>query len=228
MPNSRRSRRKPTQLRINIVGCGAISRWLLRPLLSYLSIETQATFEVRVIDGCGNKARRITDDAFTEFQSGVVSVIPEYLNEGNIADHIIDDDFVFVCVDNCATIKLISDHAVKLRDVTAVNGGCDWCDGIVQVHVRRQGKNLTPPFANKYHPEYINPRDRNPGEHFPSGISPVASEPRCIVATNLTAAVMIAVFHRVRSGAFGKSLPEYGEYFLDANRVRVVGRERTE
>jgi hypothetical protein len=228
MSNSRHSRSKPNRLRINIVGCGAISRWLLRPLLSYLTIDTQATFEVRVIDGHGHKARRIADDALTEFHSAVVSVIPEYLTEGNIADHIIDDDFVFVCVDNCATIKLISDHAVKLRDTTAMSGGCDWCDGTIQVHVRRQGKNLTPPFANKYHPEYINPRDRNPGEQLPSGQSPVASEPRCMVATNLTAAVMIAVFLRVRSGLLGKSLPEYGEYFMDANRVRLVGRERTE
>ncbi len=228
MRASSRSRRKSTYVRINIVGCGAVSRWLLRPLLSYLTIDTQATFEVRVIDGHGHKARRIADDALTEFQSAVVSVIPEYLTEGNISDHIIDDDFVFVCVDNCATITLISDHAVKLRDITAMNGGCDWCDGIVQVHVRRQGKNLTPPFANKYHPEYISPRDRNPGDQLPSGLSPVASEPRCIVATNLTAAAMIAVFHRVRSGAFGKLLPEDGEYYLDAHRMRVVGRARTE
>lgn len=228
MRASSRSRRKSTYLRINIVGCGAVSRWLLRPLLSYLTIDTQATFEVRVIDGHGHKARQIVDDALTEFQSAVVSVIPEYLTEGNISDHIIDDDFVFVCVDNCATITLISDHAVKLREIAAMNGGCDWCDGIVQVHVRREGKNVTPPFANKYHPEYIIPRDRNPGDQLPCGLSPVASEPRCIVATNLTAAVMIAVFHRVRSGAFGKSLPEDGEYYLDANRMRVVGRSRIE
>ncbi len=103
----------------------------------------------------------------------------------------------------------------------AENSGIGWTD-------RRQSKNLTPPFANKYHPEYISPRDRNPGDQFPSGLSLIASEPRCIVATNLTAAVMIAVFHRIRFGAFGKLLPEYGEYFLDANRVRVVGRERME
>ncbi len=228
MPNVRHSRSKPTHLRATIVGCGAVSRWLVRPLLSYLHNHAHATSEVRFIDGIGNKARRLADDALTEFHTAVVSVVPEYLTEGNIADHIIDDDFVFVCVDNCTSITLISGHAVKLRDITAMNGGCDWCDGIVQVHVRRQGKNLTPPFANKYHPEYISPRDRNPGDQLPSGLSPVASEPRCIVATNLTAAVMIAVFHRVRSGAFGKSLPEDGEYYLDSHRMRVVGRARTE
>ena len=228
MPDSSRSRRKPTHLRINIIGCGAVSRCLFRPLLSYLTFNTQASFEVRLIDGYEDKARRLADQVLTEFQSAVVKVIPEYLTERNITDHIIDDDFVLVCVDNCATIKLVSDHAVKLRDITAMNGGCDWCDGIVQVHVRRQSENLTPPFANKYHPEYVNPRDRNPGVILPYQAMTVASEPRCIVTVNLTAALMLTLFHRIRSGAFGKTLPEDGDHYLDATRGRIVGRARAE
>ncbi len=226
MPKSSRSRSKPTHIRINIVGCGAVSRWLFRPLLAYLTIDTKTTFEVRFIDGFENKARRLADDALTEFPSAVVVAIPQYLTEGNIVEHIADHDFVFVCVDNYATINLISNHAVTLRDVTAMNGCCGWCDGMVQVHVRRQSKNLTPPFANKYHPEYINPRDRNPGDQL-SKIS-VASEHRGIVVCNMTAALMVALFHRVQSGSFGSTMPENGDYYLDTIRGTVVGRPTTE
>ena len=67
MPNVRRSRSKPTHIRIKIVRCGAVSRWLFRPLLSYFTIDTKTTFEVRFIDGFENKARRLADYALTEF-----------------------------------------------------------------------------------------------------------------------------------------------------------------
>jgi hypothetical protein len=225
---TRRIRKPPPHLRINLIGCGAIARWLLRPLLSYLHEHAEATFEVTVIDGEGDKARCLAGDALASFPTAVVKVIPEYLVKGNIAERIKGDDFVFVCVDNTATIKLISDHAVTLRDVTAMNGWCDWCDGGVHLHVRRNSTNLTPPFANKYRPEYLDPKFPNPGDMTPSERVPIKPEPKCIAATNMTAAVMVTLFHRVLKGVFGHITPEFAEYYLDANQGKVVGRVRME
>jgi molybdopterin/thiamine biosynthesis adenylyltransferase len=199
-------------LRLNLVGCGAVARWLLRPLLTYLHDHIEGTFEVTIIDGEGDKARRLADDALALFPSALVRVIPEYLVQGNIADGILNGDFVFACVDNTATIRLISDHAVTLRDVTAMNGYCDWCDGGVQLHVRRQNKNLTPPFANKYRPEYLDPKFPNPGDLTPTKGVPITSEPKCIAACNMTAALMVALLHRVLKSHFGKTMPEFAEY----------------
>jgi molybdopterin/thiamine biosynthesis adenylyltransferase len=59
--------------------------------------------------------RRFAADALPQFPSAVLKVVSEYLVVGNIADHIKDGDFVFACVDNTSTIKLISDHAITLR-----------------------------------------------------------------------------------------------------------------
>lgn len=226
MTKSTRQKRPPTHLRVILVGCGAVGRWLLRPLLVYLQHHVDGTFKVSVIDGQGEKVRRVVADALTEFPSAVVNEAHEYLVRGNIAGHIKDGDFVFVCVDNTATIKLVSDHAVTLWDVTAMNGWCWWCDGAVQLHVRRQGRNLTPQFADRYHPEYLDPKFPNPGDAPASDRIPIKSEPVCIANSNLTAALMVALFHRVLKGGFGKSMPEIGEYYLDANQGRVVGRKR--
>lgn len=223
-----RQRRPLPHLRINLVGCGAIARWLLRPLLAYLHEHEGTTFEVTAIDGEGDKARRLPEDVLVEFPSTPVKVIPEYLVLGNIADHIRGSDFVFACVDNAATIKLISDHAITLRDVTAISGTCGWCDGVTQLHVRRNHKNLTPPFANKYHPEILAPQSPNPGDLPPGERVPITSEPVCIAASNMTAALMVALFHRVLKGNFGKTMPEFGEYYLDAEIGKIVGRVRTE
>ena len=131
-------------------------------------------------------------------------------------------------MDNTATTKLISDHAITLRDMTGISGMCGWCDGIVQLHVRRNHKNLTPPFANKYHPEILAPRSPNPGDLPPGERVPITSEPVCIATSNMTAALMVALFHRVLKGNFGKTMPDFGEYYLDANIGKVVGRVRTD
>ena len=75
----RRPRRPPPHLRISLVGCGAIARWLLRPLLAYLHEHAGTTFEVTVIDGEGDKAHRLAADALPHFPAAVVKVVPEYL-----------------------------------------------------------------------------------------------------------------------------------------------------
>lgn len=223
-----RQRQLAPHLRINLVGGGAIARWLLRPLLAYLHEHAGTTFEVTAIDGDGDKTRRLAEDAMAEFPPATVKASPEYLVLGNIADHIRDGDFVFACVDNAATIKLISDHATTLQNVTAISGMCEWCDGVVQLHVRRDDKNLTPPFANKYHPEILAPQSPYPGDRPASERVPVRSEPVCIATSNMTAALMVALFHRVLKGNFGKAMPKFGEYYLSAEIGKVVGRARTD
>jgi hypothetical protein len=109
-----------------------------------------------------------------------------------------------------------------------MNGMCEWSDGVVQLHVRRNHKNLTPPFANKYHPEILAPHSLNPGDMPASERIPIRSEPECIATSNMTAALMVALFHRVLKGNFGKTIPEFGEYYPHANIGKVVGRVRTD
>ena len=225
MPSpTRRLRRPPPHLRISLVGFGKVTRWLVRPLISHVTTHAEATFEIKIIDGNGEASGRMAEDK----PSPGVSLIPKYLVQGNIADLIGDGDFVFVAVDNCATVKLISDHAEKLKNVTVIAGLCDWCDGMVQLHVRRGGKNQTPPFANKYHPEFVTPTDRNPGDVPAAELKVAVDKPRSIAACNMVAGLMLVLFQRVQSGVFGKTLPENSDFYLDANQGKVLGRARPE
>jgi hypothetical protein len=229
MPSTpRRPRRPPQHLRINLVGCGNVSRYLARPLCWYLLKNIEATFEVRVIDGKGEASARLAEEMQRVFPSPVVSAIPEYLVQSNIAGFIGDGDILLICVDNCATVKLISDHAEKLKNVAVIAGNArtDWNDGMVHIHVRRDGKNLTPPLANRYHPELVTPRDRNPGDVPAVERKAAGDEPRSITTCNMVAALMLVLFQRVQTGLFGKGLPENSEFYLDASLGEIVGRAR--
>jgi hypothetical protein len=155
--SSKRQVKVPLHLRIKVIGCGAVARWRIRPLIAHLRGHVDATFEIALIDGKGHEAQRLTSETSSESPLVKITVAPVYVVAGNIDSYIQDGDYVFVSVNNTATVKLISDHTMTLQNVTALNGFCIWYDGVVQIHVRRSTINLTPPFANQAHSEYVNP-----------------------------------------------------------------------
>jgi hypothetical protein len=67
-------------------------------------------------------------------------------------------------VDNNAARKLIFEHAMTMENVHVFTGGNDDSYfGSVYHYQRKDGADVTdPPFD--WHPEYLNPEDRNPAE----------------------------------------------------------------
>lgn len=162
--------------KVKVVGSGGIGGHLLEPLCRYLTY-TGDYCEVTVIDGdvyeernrerqrfqtCGNKAEETVRTLKEVFPKIHLRAKAEYLTENNIITSIRENDVVFLCVDNHATRKLVSNRCEELDDVLLISGGNNYTDGDVLIYMRKNGCNVTPPLTTL--PEIANHKDKNPGE----------------------------------------------------------------
>ncbi len=149
----------------------------------------------------GNKAVVVQSELKSRFKHSKLSLecIKEYVRPDNISRLIRSGDIIILCVDNHATRKLVGEHCAKLRNVCLISGGNDGVGkdstgsvrrgtyGNVQVHLRRQGKDLSPGLCD-YHPEIRNPADKLPHELNCTEL--IASKPQ-ILFSNLAVASAI-------------------------------------
>tara|TARA_Y100000034_G_scaffold132302_1_gene194953 strand:- start:409 stop:1095 length:687 start_codon:yes stop_codon:yes gene_type:complete len=161
--------------KIKVIGSGGIGGHLIEPLSRYLSYGDDYS-EVTVIDGddyedrnrerqrfseCENKAEHTVNLMKEEFPKVHFRAKGEFVTEDNVITTIRENDTVFLCVDNHATRKLVSERCSELDNVTLISGGNDYTDGDVIVYVRKDGKDVTKPLTAL--PEIANPEDKNPG-----------------------------------------------------------------
>ncbi|RTK97744.1 MAG: ThiF family adenylyltransferase [Neisseriaceae bacterium] len=202
-------------LKIKVVGTGGIGLCVLPSLCRYLnySVDKFPDVQIGLIDGdvfedrnrerqsfsqIGPKATMTAESYSKEFPRLTITDHPVYLDENNIFQHLREGDTVLVCVDNHKTRKLISDRAEELKNITIISGGNDLTDGNVLVHIRKNGKNITPPLASEFHPEIANPMDKHPGEVVAQGCQAQApASPQLLFTNNLIAANMLAFLHNV-------------------------------
>src|SRR5262252_817675 len=215
--------------KIKIVGCGGIASWLLPPLCQYLNYTLKEGCEVSLIDGdayeernregqvfsrSGNKADVTAERLRAEFPNIFFWPHPTFLTDANAVMLIRDGDVVFSCVDNHATRKLLSERAEELDNVCLISGGNDFTDGNIQVHLKRDGKNVTMPISNRYHPEIAQPKDTNPGDqpevHTMSCQELQVIAPQLIFTNNRIAAEMLACYYVVMMGKL-----KYDEVYVD-------------
>lgn len=162
--------------KIKIIGAGGIGGYLIDPLSRYLSC-SEDSVEITVFDGdkfeernkerqrftaCENKAEHTVALMREQFPKIHFRSKSEYLTKDNIIPAIREDDVVFMCVDNHATRKLVSDRCQELDNVTLISGGNEYIDGNVNIHIRKDGKDVTKPIT-VVHPEINTPKDKNPG-----------------------------------------------------------------
>ncbi len=108
-----------------------------------------------------NKAEATKDWITESFPDLEVDAKPHYVDHKNIYLFVKEGDVVFMCVDNHATRKVLSDHMATLRNGLLISGGNEEYDGNVQIHERRGGGDFTPPITY-LHPEIDKPTDKNP------------------------------------------------------------------
>lgn len=204
-----------------IIGLGGIGSVLARTLARYLNYDSERA-TVTLVDGdsyepknrerqifeeTGNKASVTAFELANAFYDVSFRAIKDYVTSQNIQRIVREGDIVFLAVDNHATRKLLSDYCGTLDNVTLVSGGNEVTDGNVQVYVRREGKDVTPPLTH-LHPEIAHPQDRSPAEG--SCEDGVASEPQ-LLFTNLTvAATMLEAFYAIMQGELS-----YSENYID-------------
>lgn len=162
--------------KIKVIGSGGIGGHLIEPLARFLSY-TEDNCEVTVIDGdkfeernkerqrftsCENKADHTVAQLKEQFPKVHLRAKGEYVTEDNVITTVREGDVVFLCVDNHATRKLISDRCEELDNVTLISGGNDYTDGNVILYRRQNGKDIGKP-PTKLYSKIAQPEDKNPG-----------------------------------------------------------------
>jgi len=237
-------------LKIKVIGTGGIGLCLLPTLSRFLNYESNKfpQVELHLIDGDTFEDRNAERQDFDEIgpkatvtanslrkKFGRLNIIshPVFLDDDNIVRHIRENDIVMLCVDNHKSRKLINDRAIELDNVTVINGGNGRHDGNVMIHIRRDGVDLTPPLASRYHPEIANPDDLHPNElRLPGSCSRLAAEvPQLVIVNNLIAANMLSAFYNLTDFDFYnerilKYPQKYGEILVDMQTMCSVVRDR--
>ncbi len=162
--------------KVKVIGAGGIGGHLIEPLARYLSY-TEDNCEITVIDGdkfedrnkerqrfvaCENKAEHTVARLKDEFPKVHFRAKGEYVTEDNVITTVREGDTVFLCVDNHATRKLISDRCEELDNVLLLSGGNDYTDGNVIIFGRQNGTDVGRPPTALY-PKIAKPEDKNPG-----------------------------------------------------------------
>lgn len=165
-----------TTRKIKVIGAGGIGSHLLEPLARYLSY-TPDNIEITVIDGdqfedrnrerqrfanAANKATETVNQLSQQFTKIHFRAKAEYITDENVVASVRENDIVFLCVDNHATRKLVSDRCQELDNVVLISGGNDYTDGNVIVYIRKDGKDVTKAPTALY-PKIAKPEDKNPG-----------------------------------------------------------------
>jgi len=192
-------------MNIKIVGMGGIGSYLTEFVTRYISYEfADEKVIISFIDGDlyeeknkqrqnfkggGNKATNQKLKYLDIYPDILFKDLTVYIEEHNINEIINEDDIIFVCVDNHATRKLISDYAETLNNITIISGGNDYTDGNVQLFIKKDGVKMAPSLTD-YHEEIKNPDDKNPSQ---MGCEELAkSGTPQLLFSNITAAIYMA------------------------------------
>ena len=188
-------------IRTVLIGAGGTGSLLARPLQHYLIALTKDDYELVIIDGdkverknlarqmfhpddvSAGKAQRLAASLL-----GEVSFVDSYLDEKMAEEVIQENDRVILAVDNFGVRKLISDIADDMKNFTVINPGNEAYMATCQIHVRRQGENITPSIRYM-HDEYDNPLMLVPNNRPDCTVRMLTGEEQTIAA-NMCAASM--------------------------------------
>jgi predicted dinucleotide-binding enzyme len=228
-------------MKIVIVGVGGVGTRLARELPMYVS-RAHAGSEIVLIDGDifeeknldrqdfdaergigTNKAAMWADEIKKRYPKLAVTYHDQFVTTANVAEMIPEGATVFCAVDNHASRKLLSDHVSVMRDGTLISGGNDYHDGNVQVHVRKEGEDVTPPITY-LHPEIEHPADKNPAE-MSCEERAASGSPQLQFANVKVATEMMSTFYAVTTED-----PRFSEVYFDLKRgtQRPIMRKRKE
>jgi hypothetical protein len=142
----------------------------------------------------GNKAEVKAAELMHRYESLNILSIPQYVNERNIHEIILENDIVLLCVDNHDTRRLVASKVSTMENVILISGGNGYDSGDVLTNVRRNGINITPSIT-EYHPEI----EEGDGQHPETlGCEELHStEPQLIFANWLVACIIACRFYKI-------------------------------
>lgn len=200
--------------RITVVGLGGVGTQVARNLAIFVaSLQTPATLTLIDKDefepnnstrmwfhDFGFKVEVVAADLLPRFVESELEVktVTEYVTPANVASLIKDGDIVFLCLDNHASRKLISDWCSTMKNVVLISGGNDGVTdaargtyGNVQVYIRKDGQDASPSLT-EFHPEVQKPADKPPNEL--SCIEKQIKTPQLLISNLMVAVQMLSTF----------------------------------
>jgi hypothetical protein len=154
-----------------MVGAGGTGTHLIGSLLPYLDRhhrDAGTEWQCVIIDGdaydAGNLERQLFDPTFVTTNKAEamaqtyarypVIAVPRFIGRNDLQQMMDENDTAFIAADNHSIRALVQERALQLRDSTIISAGNELHDGNVQLFVRRNGKNETPPITF-LHPEIV-------------------------------------------------------------------------
>lgn len=164
-----------------LIGAGGTGSHFIGPALAYLETyhrERDEQWQFVVVDGDNFEAKNLERQMFspgliaTNKAEAMVQMynrypnliaVPRFIGKVDLEAMMQDGDIVFIGADNHSIRRLVQDRALELDNSTVINAGNEMIDGTVQLFIRREGKNETPPITF-LHPEivYVGEEDRAP------------------------------------------------------------------
>lgn len=178
-------------LRCVVIGSGGVGGFLIDGLVRQLAFSKfKNNSALVIVDGdnyepknrsrqsfseLGNKAMVKASEITPYFPEVFVAPLPSFVVDAypkdydqdmgeliTVGDLIQEGDIIFAVVDNFATRKIIFEAACNYQNIDIYTGGNDdRFFGSTYHYRRRDGKDVTDPPTD-YHPELVNPPDRNP------------------------------------------------------------------
>lgn len=192
-------------MNITIIGAGGTASHLIPPLLKMLEPEDM----VHIWDGDSVEDKNLKRQMFEPSEVGMpkasawetrlgpfrINAHDVYVGEDNIERAIHEYDIVFICADNMRVRQVIDQRAASLDNVTVINGGNEMDSGSVQLHIRRNGVNITPRIS--YHSPEIARVDPDMATLSCADIALLPGGEQTMLANMTVAALMLQAYRRI-------------------------------
>jgi len=237
--------------RFIVVGAGGIGTWLCAGLIRLLEWKYPGSGLI-IVDGdnyeeknkerqeftkIGNKAVVKAQELTLQFPNTTIIPVPKWVvgeDFSGVADEespkikatdlVKENDVVFAVVDNFAARAILFDAARKLDNVDVFTGGNDdELFGSIYHYQKRDGVEITA-HPEEFHPEYVNPPDKNPGELSCQERSEIEGGTQ-LLATNM--AVASFILGRVHKTIVNTQSPDETEIFFDLGLGKAEPYNRT-
>jgi len=198
------------------IGAGGTGTHLIAPLLAYLETyhrNRAEDWQLIVIDGdnydSGNLERQLFDPGFVSankaqtmaemYNRYPIRAVPRFVGKDDLQTMMTSGDIILICADNHSIRSLVQERALELDASVIINAGNEYHDGNVQIFVRSNGANQTPPITF-LHPEikYLGAEDRTPMSCQQAAELPGGGQ--LILANQMAASHMLTALWRLHEG----------------------------
>jgi molybdopterin/thiamine biosynthesis adenylyltransferase len=222
-------------IRTILVGAGGTGSLLARPLQHYLIATTKDDYELVIIDGdvveLKNLARQMFHPDDIESSKalrlassllGHPTAVASFLTPELAENTLREGDRVILAVDNYGVRALVDKIASEMSDFTVINPGNEDWTATCQVHIRRNGQNVTPRITYM-HDEIAEGNMVPAAEDIDCAVKAVTGEEQTIGANMIAAAMALNGMIAVTKYDAEKEIPGFHETYFDLKKSIAGG-----